>query len=560
MLVRFSCLALVCSITSFFIIGNTFSQSSLSPADVVISNAQILQKNESFAQAIAIKDQKIVAIGHHALIQKYVGPNTQQVNAQGKLIIPGLIDSHMHAIRAGLSYQSEASWRGARTIPEAIDIIRQASLQKPRGSWIIIAGGWIPEQFKDGVLPSREQLLSAAPDHHLYIQKLYSSVFISPSGLEALGVDKNAELLSRLDMLTDKDGQLTGWINGNARAISDLFDFLPPTSEAEQYTSTKLFFKKLNQLAITGVADPGGYNFPIHSYNTLWRLQKEKALSIRVAYSISAPQRGTELEDFKKIIPTIPRNDEFLQWNGIGENVTWGMYNNESPTVTDQQQLQDALTWAAQQKMTVTFHWNNNESVYRLLDVIERIQDVYPIKDLRWSIAHLNNIDELSLSRMKKYPLGWLVQNALYFQSGNFADKYGTESLKIVPRIRQGMNLQLPIGVGTDAHRVMDFNPFVAIEWLIGGKSIDGRPGRENQQLLTPHEAIYLYTQGSAHFLPDSTLRGELAVGKYADLAILDQNLFMIPIHQIHQTQSELTMVGGRVVFASGEFASLEKQ
>ena len=560
MLVRFSCLALVCSITSFFIIGNTFSQSSLSPADVVISNAQILQKNESFAQAIAIKDQKIVAIGHHALIQKYVGPNTQQVNAQGKLIIPGLIDSHMHAIRAGLSYQSEASWRGARTIPEAIDIIRQASIQKPRGSWIIIAGGWIPEQFKDGVLPSREQLLSAAPDHHLYIQKLYSSVFISPSGLEALGVDKNAELLSRLDMLTDKDGQLTGWINGNARAISDLFDFLPPTSEAEQYTSTKLFFKKLNQLAITGVADPGGYNFPIHSYNTLWRLQKEKALSIRVAYSISAPQRGTELEDFKKIIPTIPRNDEFLQWNGIGENVTWGMYNNESPTVTDQQQLQDALTWAAQQKMTVTFHWNNNESVYRLLDVIERIQDVYPIKDLRWSIAHLNNIDELSLSRMKKYQLGWLVQNALYFQSGNFADKYGTESLKIVPRIRQGMNLQLPIGVGTDAHRVMDFNPFVAIEWLIGGKSIDGRPGRKNQQLLTPHEAIYLYTQGSAHFLPDSTLRGELAVGKYADLAILDQNLFMIPIHQIHQTQSELTMVGGRVVFASGEFASLEKQ
>jgi predicted amidohydrolase YtcJ len=122
------------------------------------------------------------------------------------------------------------------------------------------------------------------------------------------------------------------------------------------------------------------------------------------------------------------------------------------------------------------------------------------------------------------------------------------------------MNLQLPIGVGTDAHRVMDFNPFVAIEWLIGGKSIDGRPGRENQQLLTPHEAINLYTQGSAYFLPDSTLRGELAVGKYADLAILDQNLLTIPIHQIHQTQAELTMVGGKVVFASGEFATLEKQ
>ena len=311
-----------------------------------------------------------------------------------------------------------------------------------------------------------------------------------------------------------------------------------------------MFFKELNRLGITGVYDPGGYNFPLDSYASLWKLQSQKELSIRVAYSLSAPKRGTELADFKKIIRRIPKNDAMLMWNGIGENVTWGMYNNETPSVADQQALQKVLEWAAKEKITVTLHWNNNESISRLLDVIDRVQLNYSTKDLRWSFAHINNIDENTLFRMKKNHLGWLVQNALYFQAKNFEDKYGGEALKVSPRMRQAINLNLSVGLGTDAHRVMDFNPFVAMEWFISGKSIDGRDGRQGSQLLTVFEALNLFTKGSAYFLPDGNLRGELSVGKYADLAILNQNIFTIPTQQIHQTQSELTMVGGKVVYS----------
>ena len=360
----------------------------------------------------------------------------------------------------------------------------------------------------------------------------------------------NAELLSRLEVELDKSGEPTGWLNGNARTISDLFDYLPKTSLNTQYESTKLFFKELNRLGVTGVYDPGGYNFPFESYASLWKLQSQKELSIRVAYSLSAPKRGTELVDFKKIIRLIPKNDAMLKWNGIGENVTWGMYNNESPSVSDQQALQKVLEWAAKEKITVTLHWNNNESISSLLDVIDKVQLKYSIKDLRWSIAHINNIDENTLMRMKKNHLGWLAQNALYFQAKNFEDKYGGEALKVSPRIRQAIDLNLPIGLGTDAHRVMDFNPFVAMEWFIGGKGIDGRIGREQSQLLTVFEALTLFTKGSAQFLSDAQLRGELSVGKYADLAILNQNIFTIPTEKIHQTQAELTMVGGKVVYA----------
>jgi predicted amidohydrolase YtcJ len=435
-------------------------------------------------------------------------------------------------------------------VEQGLERIRVASQQKPSGNWIIIAGGWVPEQFQDGIIPSQEQLLKAAGSHPLYIQKLYSSVFVSPRGLEALEPSLNSELLSRFDVELNKSGDATGWWNGSARTISDLFDYLPKITLKTQYESTKLFFKELNRHGVTGVYDPGGYNFPLESYASLWKLHSQKELSIRIAYSLSAPKRGSELADFKKIMQGIPKNDAMLKWNGIGENVTWGMYNNESPTVNNQKSLQKVLEWAAKEKITVTLHWNNNESISRLLDVIDRVQLNYSIKDLRWSIAHINNIDEITLMRMKKNHLGWLAQNALYFQANNFADKYGVEALTVSPRLRQAINLNIPVGLGTDAHRVMDFNPFVAIEWLITGKGIDGRNGRQSSQLLNVSEALDLYTKGSAYFLPDGNLRGELSVGKYADLAILNQNIFTISTEQIHQTQSELTMVGGKVVYS----------
>ena len=544
------CYSWLIGLLSIGIDQNALSQSIAAHADTIIFNAQIFQNNETFVSALAIKDQKIRAVGSDEQIQNFVGPKTRKINAGGKLVIPGLIDSHIHAIRAGLSFQSEVSWNGVKTVEQGLERIRIASQQKPSGTWIIIAGGWVPEQFQDGIIPTRDQLLKAAGSHPLYIQKLYSSVLVSPIGLQTLGASANAELLSRLKVELDKSGEPTGWLNGNARTISDLFDYLPKITVKTQYESTKLFFKELNRLGITGVYDPGGYNFPLDSYASLWKLQSQKELSIRVAYSLSAPKRGTELADFKKIIRRIPKNDAMLMWNGIGENVTWGMYNNETPSVADQQALQKVLEWAAKEKITVTLHWNNNESISRLLDVIDRVQLNYSTKDLRWSFAHINNIDENTLFRMKKNHLGWLVQNALYFQAKNFEDKYGGEALKVSPRMRQAINLNLSVGLGTDAHRVMDFNPFVAMEWFISGKSIDGRDGRQGSQLLTVFEALNLFTKGSAYFLPDGNLRGELSVGKYADLAILNQNIFTIPTQQIHQTQSELTMVGGKVVYS----------
>lgn len=109
--------------------------------------------------------------------------------------------------------------------------------------------------------------------------------------------------------------------------------------------------------------------------------------------------------------------DSFLKFNGIGENVTWGMYNNDRPQKTDKDTLRNVLVWAIEKKLTVTFHWHFDESVHHLFEVIDELNALDKIKSLRWSIAHLNNISDQTLMQMKRLGIGWLVQNAMYYRT-----------------------------------------------------------------------------------------------------------------------------------------------
>ena len=114
---------------------------------------------------------------------------------------------------------------------------------------------------------------------------------------------------------------------------------------------------------------------------------------MRVVYSLFAQRRGKELEDYQAVTQMLPMGfgDDWLRFNGIGENVAWGMYNNDNPTEAQKEQLYQIYKWAASRRMTITQHWNNNRSVHHLLDVLERVDRETPIAPLRWSIAHLND-------------------------------------------------------------------------------------------------------------------------------------------------------------------------
>ena len=349
-------------------------------------------------------------------------------------------------------------------------------------------------------------------------------------------------------------------MTGDNRAVSDVFNRLPRPDYAQQVAGTRAFFRALNALGVTGVADPGGYNIEVADYRPLFELWRAGALTLRVRYSLSAPRRDREREDFEALTQLLPMGfgDDWLRFNGIGENVTWGHYNNDWPDAAQKERLAAVLRWAVARGMTATFHWHNDRAVPELLEVIERVNAETPVAKLRWSIAHLNDASAPTLARLRALGMGWLVQNAFYFRGEAFLGQRGAEAARGVPPLVSAPRMGLPVGAGTDAHRVMTPNPFVALRWMLDGKTVGGVAMRAPTELPSRLEALRLYSEGSAWFSFEENARGALVVGRLADLAVLDRDYLGVPLDELAGTVSLLTMVGGRIVYAAGPFAALE--
>ena len=529
-------------------------------ADRLFVNGSFITLEPSLprASAMLVREGRIAAIGESALLRAAALAQTEVIDLQGRTVIPCLVDSHIHAIRAGLSYATEVHWTGATTIPEALQRLRNAAASLPPGGWLIVAGGWTELQFAERRRPTQEEVEAAAPEHRVYIQHLYSGALLSKSAVEALDLADNGALLAQLK--TERaSGELTGWFSGETEAITALFDLLPRPSLAQQVEGTKAFFRTLNSLGMTGVMDPGGYNLPLEAYDAVQRLAREDQLTLRVSYNLSAPAPGGELADFERLTKDLPMGagEGLLRFNGLGENVTWGMYNNDKPSPDDQAALEKVLQMAAYRRLSVTFHWMNDRSVGKLLEVLERVNATTPIADLRWSIAHLHDATLPTLERMKTLGVGWLFQNALYFRGGAFVRQRGQEAARVSPPIVSAINMGLKVAAGTDAHRVMSFHPFVALQWMLDGRSVDGQRTRDASEIPSREQALAAYSLGSAWFAHAERERGSLAVGKLADFAVLSEDYLSVPVERIGALRSLLTMVGGRVVYAAAPFAGL---
>jgi len=544
--------------------AGSLSAAHAQDADTVLLNGKIITLDDAapLAEALAVRDGKIIAVGRSADIRALAGSGTRVVDLAGRTVIPGLIDSHMHAIRAALFYATEVNWIGTKSIPEAMARIKAAAQRAKPGQWIIVAGGWTEQQFQEKRRPTQAELLAVAPDNPAYVQLFYSAALLTPAAFKALNIAADTDVPPSGKIERDANGNPTGWIAGDNPTISGLFDKLPLPTFDESVEGTRQFFRELNRLGMTGVSDPGGFNLTAASYQPLFKLWQDRALTVRVVYSLFAQRRGKELEDYQAVTQMLPMGfgDDWLRFNGIGENVAWGMYNNDAPTEAQKEQLYQIYKWAASQRMTVTQHWNPNRSVHHLLDVIERVNRETPVAPLRWSIAHLNDATPENLARMKALGVGWLMQNAMFFQGEAFLKARGNEAMRLTPPIMTALKMGLPIAGGTDAHRVMSYNPFVSLQWMVDGKTVGGTLTRDEEQLPSREEALRLYTLGSTWFTFDDGKRGSLARGKLADLAVLTKDYLTVPTGEIGGLESLLTMVGGRVVYATGPYAQLEEK
>lgn len=524
--------------------------------DTILVNGKILTVDAQFStrEALAIRDGRIVALDTSANIRKLAGRQTRVIDVQGRTVIPGLIDSHLHAIRAAQTFATEVNWTGAASIEEALVRITDASRAMKPGAWLIVAGGWNVQQFKENRRPTQAELVAAAPNNPVYVQLGYGWSMLSPLAYKALNITTDADVPAGGKMERDASGKPTGGISGGQGAIIALFDKLPKPTFDEQVAGTKKFFRELNRLALTGVYDPGGNNLLPDDYQAVFNVWKRGEMTVRVAYTLCGQTPGAEFDELKSLTSMLPQGfgDDMLRFGGLGERITAAMNNNNRPTDAEKEKYYEIVRWAAGRGLTLTMHWNNDASVGQLLDIFERVNREIPIAPLRWSIAHLNDASPATLARMKALGMGWTVQDAMYFGGDGYVQQAGAAAARRVPPVQTGTKAGVPIGGGTDAHRVASYNPFTSLQWFLDGRTVGGTAIRGPEETPSRAEALRFYTLGSAWFSFDDGKRGSLEVGKLADLAVLSKDYMTIPVGEVHTIESLLTMVGGKVVYAAG--------
>jgi len=525
---------------AFVVVMSGAAVAAAQEIDTILVNGKIVTADaqSSVRSALAVREGRIAALGSDADIRKLAGPRTRTIDLQGRTVIPGLIDSHMHATRAALSFSTEVNWIGAASLADALNRLHQAALKARPGAWLIVVTPQATlDAFKEHRRPTQAELVAAAPDHPVYVQLGYGWAMMTPLALKTLNINS-------------ADGSVTS-------NIIELFDRLPKPTFDEQVAGTKAFFRELNRLGITGVVDPGGNNVTPREYQALFKVWHDGDLTLRVAYSLCGITDGSEFAEYQNYLAMMPQGfgDDMLHFNGIGERITWAMNGiNGVPPETDKAKYYEIVRWAAQRGLTVTMHWNTDANVDHLLGIWERVNKEFPIAPLRWTIAHLNDASPQTLQRMKALGVGWTVQDALYNSSDDVLKREGADKVRRQPPVLTGSKIGVAIGAGTDAHRISTNNPFTVLQWFIDGKNAGGTALRGPDETPSRADALRFYTSGSAWVSHDERVRGSLEAGKLADLAVLSKDYMTVPVDQIGGIESLLTMVGGKVVYAAGPF------
>lgn len=524
--------------------------------DLILYNGTIDQDGHH-AQALLLRNHVITMIGANEDIKAHAHKGAHYIDLQGRRVIPGLVDSHIHAIRAGLNYIRHIDWGEVPSLGQALDLITQTAKKTDR-AWLIVAGGWNTQQFTERRRPTLAEIERAAPGRLIFIQHAYNAVLMSSAALKELELTDDGHLPKGARFELDERGERTGWIIGASPAIISLFDLLPHGSFDQHIKGTQTFFRTLNSYGLTGVIDPGGHNLSLDEYDALFSLAHHHQLNLRIAYSAFAPRPHHELSDMEHISEVLKHNStDLMRYNGWGENIDWGFYNNDTPTHQQIAYFEEIATRAARRGERVTLHWNNDASVHYVLDVYERINAKIPLAPLRWSIAHIHDASPMTIKRIKKLGIGWLVQNAGYFASAAWLNSKG-DAATTTPALASALHMGIPMGGGTDADRVMIINPFVSMRWMVDARTIDGNIGRGPEERLTREEALRIYTAGSAWFSGDEKHRGALRKGYDADIAVLNQDYMTIALEAMPRLRSVLTIVNGNIVFADGPYKDLD--
>lgn len=540
------------------------------PPELILHHGKIttLQKNKPEVSALAVTAGKITAIGSDDEVLPLASPQTKVIDLNQRRVIPGLNDSHLHVIRAGLYYNLELRWDGVPSVAQALEQLRLQAENTPPPQWVRVIGGWNEFQFAEGRMPTLDEINKAAPDTPVFVLHLYDSAMLNQAALRALGFDKSTPNPPGGLIARDGKGNPTGLLVAEPSALI-LYSTIanaPKLSFEDQLNSTRQYMRELNRFGVTSVSDAGGggQNYP-DDYAVVKKLADEGQLTLRIAYSLFAQKPGEELNDYTRWLGmTRPgAGSDLLKVNGAGENLVWSAADFENflqprPDLAPRMEaeLESVVQTLAASNWPWRIHATYDESIGRFLDIFERVHRETPIDKLRWFIDHAETVSERNLERIAALGGGIAIQHRMAYQGEYYIRRYGAESVKRKPPLRKMLQMGLPVGAGTDGTRVASYHPWTCLWWMVTSKTVGGTVMHDEADRLTREEALQLYTQGSAWFSHDDDKKGTLGVGHFADLAVLSDDYFTVSPDEIRGLESVMTVVGGRIVHGSEEFAS----
>ena len=428
----------------------------------------------------------------------------------------------------------------------------RSTLEDPTpGQWIFTFGGWAHHQFTDDKRPfSREELDQIAPNNPMMVQEAYYRIYLNSRGLRALGIGENAP--GEKWVGRDGSGKPTGVIEQDG--VREIAAKIPDTPRDQIEPATLAMIKDLNKAGMTAFGNAGCDPDLLQMYR---RWNSSGQLNIRVFCLDSFAAASPEQVD--RILPQIARiklfqGDSFLDSVAYGESVYAPLHDNmldvkAEPKPDQLVQWRRIATEVAKAGLPLHVHATLEASIDAFLNEIEQINKEHPIKNLRWAFAHLDQINESQLDRMKKLGMYAAVGSRPTIMGGIFKDIHGERSYDMPP-LKLIQDSGIHWGFGSDSTVVNQYRPFPILWWAVTGKMVGGT--KVNRQPISREDALIAYTRKNAYFIFQEDNLGSIQPGKLADLVVLDHDYLTVPADQIKDIKPVMTIIGGKIVYDAG--------
>ena len=548
-------------------------------ADLVLHNGKVVTVDRDFSirQAVAVADGKVVRTGSDADVLALRGPTTEVIDLDGKTVLPGLIDSHVHPVGAAL-HEFDHTIPEMETVADVLDYVKSRAKAVPKGEWITVRQVFIT-RLREPRYPTRAELDAAAPDHPVLFAT-GPDASVNTLALKLSGIDKDFRVTDSGTGFAEKDpatGEPTGILRNCTRYVKA--SPAKPVTAADRADRLKLLFADYNAVGITGVIDRKADAEALASYQSL--LDRD-ALTVRMAASVLVETNGGA-EATRTAVRAVAdhplrHGGPMLRVIGIktfldGGMLTGSAYMREpwgvskTYSITDPkyrgvlfippERLQPAVEETVRAGLQFTAHSVGDGAVDALLDAYEATDKVVPVRPTRPCLTHSNFMSAAAIARCAKLGVVADLQPAwLYLDAPTLTAQFGNERMRYFQPLKSLFDAGVVAGGGSDHMQkvgsfrsVNPYNPFLGMRTAITRVPRRGGGPVHPEEALTREQAVRFYTANNSVLMFQEGQTGSLEPGKFADLIVTDRDVLTCPAEAIQDTAVLRTYLNGKLVY-----------